>query len=34
MYPIGATAENFNPFIKVVENTGRKISVQTLSFIS
>lgn len=34
MYPIGATAENFDPFIKVIENTGRKIETLTSSFIS
>lgn len=34
MYPKGATAENFDPFIKVIENTGRKIETLTSSFIS
>ena len=34
MYPIGATAENFDPFIKVIENTGRKIDIKSSSFIS
>lgn len=34
MYPIGATAENFDPFIRVIESTGRKIEVKTSSLLS
>ena len=34
MYPIGATAENFDPFIRVIENTGKKIDVKTSSLLS
>ena len=27
MYPAGANAENFDPFIKVIEDTGREINL-------
>jgi predicted nucleotidyltransferase len=33
MYPIGATADNFDPFIKVIESTGRKIDINSSSLI-
>jgi predicted nucleotidyltransferase len=31
MYPLGATADNFDPFISIIENTGRKLDLPSLS---
>ena len=34
MYPKGATAQNFDPFIKVIEDTGRKLTLPEKSISS
>ena len=27
MYPVGATADNFDPFIAVIEKTGKRVGL-------
>lgn len=31
MYPLGATSDNFDPFISIIENTGRKLDLPSMS---